>query len=48
VVTEAVVAMHRSLLDGAVQLGAWRQAEGTDASDAMREYRDYLDRLLEL
>ena len=51
VVTEAVVALHHALLDGAVNLGAWRRSEATDPAalaDAMRSYREYLDQVLAL
>ena len=51
VVTEAVVALHHALLDGAVNLGAWRRSETTEATElaeVMRSYREYLDQVLAL
>jgi hypothetical protein len=48
VVTEAVVALHRSLLDGAANLGAWQRSADADLADAMRNCRNYLDRILAL
>jgi hypothetical protein len=48
VVTEAVAAMHRVLVEGAVNLGNWRQAGPEQLSEAMRAYQAYLDRVLAL
>ena len=51
VVAEAVVALHHVLLDGAVNLGAWRRSEATEPTElaeVMRSYREYLDQVLAL
>jgi len=51
IVTDAVAALHEALLDNAVHIGSWRQTERPDAEqlgDALRRYRDYLDKVLAL
>jgi hypothetical protein len=51
VVTDAVAALSRSLLDDAAKLGGWRQVSQADPEGmepALRRYREYLDRVLDL
>jgi hypothetical protein len=46
VVADAVAALHRALLEGAVSLAGWRRRSEDELADVMRTFREYLDRML--